>query len=98
MYILFQTNIITQESIPYVQEVTRKLKTYHGVHFQIIGHVNYQSKKDSLFLQDLFKLSEERAKIIYELLIENGMAPEKLKYKVLETQNLFLVIPLMMNV
>lgn len=81
VYFVPDKPIITQESIPYVQELTRKLKTYREVHFEIIGHVNYQSKKDSEFLKDLFKLSEERAKVIYELLIENGMAPEKLKYQ-----------------
>jgi outer membrane protein OmpA-like peptidoglycan-associated protein len=73
--------IIVQESIQRLPPLAAKLKAYNNVHFEIVGHVNYQSKSDSAFLKDLFKLSEQRARVIYEYLIEHGVPADLLRYK-----------------
>jgi len=74
-------SIITAESMNSIPTLIRKLRSYQGAHFDIIGHVNYQSKKDQAFLRDLFKLSEDRAKVIFALLLDNGFSKESLNYK-----------------
>jgi len=73
--------IITPESMNSIPTFIGKLRSYHNAHFDIIGHVNYQSKKDQAYLKDLFKLSEDRAKVIFALLMENGFSRESLSYK-----------------
>src|SRR5438105_275937 len=70
------------KSLLYVDELARMLKTnFKMENFEIIGHVNYQSTKDSSQLQDLYYLSERRAKAIYNLLAEKGISPERMRYK-----------------
>ena len=73
--------IITPESLGSVPSLISQLRSYHGAHFEIVGHVNYQSKKDQAYLRDLFKFSEDRAKVIFELLLEYGFSKESLRYK-----------------
>ena len=73
--------IITPESMNSTPTLISKLRSYHGTHFDIVGHVNYQSKKDQAYLKDLFKLSEDRAKVIFELLLDNGFSMKSLSYK-----------------
>jgi outer membrane protein OmpA-like peptidoglycan-associated protein len=82
IYFLPDQAIITEESLPYVEELAQLLKkNYKTEHFEIIGHVNYQSNKDSIQLQDLYWLSERRAKAIYLLLIKDGIPAERMTYK-----------------
>lgn len=82
IYFLPDQAIITEESLPYVNELAQLLKkNYKTEHFEIIGHVNYQSNKDSSQLQDLYWLSERRAKTIYLLLIKYGIPAERMTYK-----------------
>ena len=73
--------IITPESMNSIPMLIRKLRSYHTAHFDIVGHVNYQSKKDQAFLKDLFKLSEDRAKVIFALLLDKGFSKARLSYK-----------------
>ncbi|MEO5593431.1 MAG: OmpA family protein [Chitinophagaceae bacterium] len=73
--------ILTAESIGSIPHLVQKVKSYRDAHFEIIGHVNYQSKRNSSFLQDIYKLSKERANAIYEILIENGISKSLLKFK-----------------
>ncbi|HEV7622119.1 MAG TPA: OmpA family protein [Flavisolibacter sp.] len=73
---------ITEESLPNIDELARTLKfNYRNNKFEIIGHVNYKSHKDSFELRDLYMLSERRAKTVYELLLERGVPAERMKYK-----------------
>ncbi|MFL5787234.1 MAG: OmpA family protein, partial [Flavisolibacter sp.] len=81
IYFLPDRAIVTDESIPYINELANRLKTYKTEYFEIIGHVNYQSKKDSSQLQDLYLLSERRAKKIYDMLIEKGIPSSRMTYK-----------------
>ena len=82
IYFLPDQAIITEESLPYVNELAQLLKkNYKTEYFEIVGHVNYQSNKDSIQLQDLYWLSERRAKAIYLLLIKNGIPAERMTFK-----------------
>ncbi|MEO8584020.1 MAG: OmpA family protein [Flavitalea sp.] len=73
--------IITPESMVSIPRLVNRIKSYKNVRFEIIGHVNYQSKNDPSYLKDLFKLSVERAKLIYLILIDNGIAAKEIQYK-----------------
>ncbi len=73
---------ITEESLPYIDELANQLKTaYKSNDFEIVGHVNYQGNRDSAHLQDLYWLSERRARTVYNLLIEKGIPSSKMFYK-----------------
>lgn len=81
IYFIPDKPIIAAGSIPYVHDLAGMLKKYSDAQFEIVGHVNYQSKNDTSYLKDLYKLSEERAKTIYSLLIEEGIPAGHLRYK-----------------
>jgi outer membrane protein OmpA-like peptidoglycan-associated protein len=72
--------ILTPESLIWIPGLVGRLSRYKDVQIEIIGHVNYQSKRDSSFLVELFKLSEKRAELIYEILRENGFPTENLRF------------------
>ena len=73
--------IITAASRSYIPQLAKQLQLYKGYSFEIIGHVNFQSNKNPNELQDLYKLSEARAKEIYLFMIDQGIPAEKLSYK-----------------
>jgi outer membrane protein OmpA-like peptidoglycan-associated protein len=73
--------IVTQESIPYIKELAEILKTYKTETFEIVGHINYQSRFDSTHLTDLYQLSERRAKAVYDYLESHGISPSRMTFK-----------------
>ena len=82
IYFVPDRAIITDESLPYVKELADLLlKNYKTETFEIVGHVNYETNKDSSQLTDLYYLSERRARTIYLLLKEYGIATERMHYK-----------------
>jgi outer membrane protein OmpA-like peptidoglycan-associated protein len=81
IYFVPDQAIITYESLPYIHEIAEMLKTYKTESFDIIGHVNYQSRLDSTHLRDLYQLSERRAKAVYDLLVEQGIVASRMSYK-----------------
>jgi Outer membrane protein and related peptidoglycan-associated (lipo)proteins len=82
IYFVPDRAIITDESLPYVKELADMLlKNYKTETFEIVGHVNYETDKDSSQLQDLYYLSERRARTIYLLLKEYGIPVERMHYK-----------------
>ncbi|MGV3656346.1 MAG: OmpA family protein [Chitinophagaceae bacterium] len=72
---------LTEASLKYIPLLAQQLLQYEGAHFQIIGHVNYQSKLPPERLTDLYELSENRAKAVYELLVQNGIEAHRMSYK-----------------
>ncbi|GAC1417089.1 MAG: hypothetical protein NVS1B13_04980 [Flavisolibacter sp.] len=73
---------ITDASLPYLEALAKLLKSsYKTEFFDIVGHVNYQSHKDSVQLRDLFMLSERRARAVYQYLADQGIAKERMHYK-----------------
>jgi outer membrane protein OmpA-like peptidoglycan-associated protein len=81
VYFIPDQAIITQESLSYMQEIAEILKTYKTQTFEIIGHINYQSRFDSSHLTDIYQLSTRRAKAVYDLLVEQGIPANKMAYK-----------------
>jgi outer membrane protein OmpA-like peptidoglycan-associated protein len=81
VYFIPDKPIITYESLSSIQELARNLKAYTSERFEIIGHINYQSRFDSTHLTDLYRLSELRAKAVYESLIESGIPKSRMTYK-----------------
>ncbi len=81
IYFLPDRAILSPESIPYIQDLERKLKLYPTGIFEIVGHINYQSRLDSTHLKDLFELSKLRAKTVFDYLVEFGVAPERMTFK-----------------
>jgi outer membrane protein OmpA-like peptidoglycan-associated protein len=72
--------ILTFDSYQYIDDLYEMLRT-NDVAFEIVGHVNYQSKRDAAYLKDLYELSTNRAKVIYELLLERGIRAERMSYR-----------------
>ena len=81
LYFLPDRPIVTEESIPSLQELAQQLKAYPSAIFEIVGHINYQSRYDSTHLGDLYQLSTKRAKVVYEYLLEYGIASSRIRYK-----------------
>ena len=81
LYFIPDQAIITQESLSYIQELAEILKKYKTETFEIIGHINYQSRFDSSHLTDIFQLSERRAKAVYDYLIEFGISATRMTFK-----------------
>jgi len=80
VYFVTDQAIITQGSLYYIQELAKTLKTYTTETFEIIGHINYQSRFDSSHLTDIYQLSEKRAKAVYDRLIELGVLASRMTY------------------
>lgn len=73
--------IVTAESLPYIKELANVLTNHVEENIEIIGHINYQSRFDSTHLRDLFKLSQLRAKTIYDYLTEFGISRSRMTFK-----------------
>ena len=81
VYFIPDQAVITQESLSYIQELAAILKTYKTETFEIVGHINYQSRFDSSHLTDIYLLSERRAKAVYDLLVEFGISATRMTFK-----------------
>ena len=81
VYFIPDQPAITYESLHYMQQLARNLKTYTTESFDIVGHINYQSRFDSTHLKDLYRLSQQRAKAVYDYLVEAGIPKTKMTYK-----------------
>jgi len=82
IYFLPDRAIVTEESISYVKDLANILAGYDKANqFEIVGHVNYQSRLDSSGLKDLYELSLQRARVVYDLLVEYGIQKERLTYR-----------------
>ncbi|RYG53580.1 MAG: hypothetical protein EOO01_04005, partial [Chitinophagaceae bacterium] len=64
-----------------IPSLISRLKRYPDDCFEVIGHVNYQSKRDQQFLKDLFVLSTKRAELVTQILTENGIPQNRLSHK-----------------
>lgn len=74
--------VITDESLVYVQQLAQQLQQqYKTEKFEIVGHVNYPNILPATRLKDLYELSEKRAKAVYDLLVQHGIAAQRMQYK-----------------
>ncbi len=81
LYFLPDKPILSQESHPYIEEVSKHLKAFSVGFFHIVGHISYQSRFDSTHLRDLYELSRFRAKAVYQYLIDFGIPANRMSYK-----------------
>ena len=85
IYFLPDQPIVDPTSFFAVDDAAKYLKRFPGCSFEIVGHVNYVTPpsflNDPKYLEPLQILSEQRAKTIYELLLERGIPAENMKHK-----------------
>ena len=76
--------IIEPASMPYLDHVAEILKAFKTEHFEIRGHVNWNdpinSNSDSGYKKKMDQLSTDRAKAVYDILIDRGIEPERMTW------------------
>lgn len=92
--ILFENNahVFLPSSLPVLKKLVETLKQYPEVKIEIQGHVCCGGNNKDHDLMDetatpIMKISETRAKAVYDFLIENGIAKERLKFRGLSFQS-----------
>jgi len=74
--------ILESFSFDYLNAIVPVLKNYRDARFEIRGHVNYETNRnDSGELKKMNELSVDRAKVIYEMLLERGIPGNKMSYQ-----------------
>ena len=74
--------ILESFSFDYLNSIVPVLKSYRNARFEIRGHVNYETtRNDSGELKKMNELSVDRAKVIYEMLVERGIPANKMSYQ-----------------
>ena len=85
IYFVPDKAIIESWSFYAVDDAAKYLKNFPGCKFEIIGHVNYilspAAMKNPKALEPAQRLSEERAKTVYDLLIEREIPSANMTYK-----------------
>ena len=85
IYFIPDKAIVDPASFFVVDDAAKYLKRFPGCKFEIVGHVNYamlpSAMNDPKNLEPAQKLSEERAKAVYDLLIERGIPVESMTHK-----------------
>ncbi len=72
---------IDPASEPYLDQLFTELSTYNNARFEIVGHINLQGKKITSPNDRFYKLSQQRAKLIAQLLQAKGIAADRLQHK-----------------
>ena len=84
IYFIPDKAIVDPTSFFAVDDAAKYLKKFPGCNFEIVGHVNNvmpPSEANTKALEPVRKLSEERAKAIYDLMIERGIPAESMTHK-----------------
>lgn len=81
---------ILDKSKPALKQLGRFLEENPGIHIEIQGHVNGESKRNK---RKYRKLSKARAKAIYEALIERGIDASRLDYVGLGNAEMIYPVP-----
>ena len=92
--ILFENNahVFLSTSLPVLKKLAETLKQNPEVKIEIQGHVCCGGNNKDYDLMDqtstpVMKISESRAKAVFDYLIENGIAKERLKFRGLSFQS-----------
>jgi outer membrane protein OmpA-like peptidoglycan-associated protein len=72
----YAKSTFSQTSIPELMSIVKWLNQYPSVHIEIGGYTDNVSS-----LATNLRISEERAKSVYDFLVLNGIEPERLEYK-----------------
>jgi len=81
IYFVPDSAVIASQSLPLIRNLAQTLQNYQDERFEIIGHANCQETLDPSKIKNFYRLSEQRAKLIYQLLLEHGIPAEKMSYK-----------------
>jgi outer membrane protein OmpA-like peptidoglycan-associated protein len=85
IYFVPDKAIIESWSFYAVDDAAKYLKRFRNCKFEIVGHVNYvlpsSVANNPKALELPQKLSEERAKTVYDLLVERGIPAESMMHK-----------------
>ncbi len=77
--------ILESASMPYLDQLTAILKKDTLNKFEIRGHVNWHplisNISDSVYRSKMFKLSADRARTVYEILIDKGIPAAQMTWK-----------------
>lgn len=77
--------VIEPSSMPYLEYISKVLKTIPHGKFEIRGHVNWNetgdAAVDSGYRKKMNELSTARAKLVYDILIDKGIPAERMSYK-----------------
>ncbi|SRR5579871_380695 len=75
--------ILEGYSLDYLKKVVAILKNYTNARFEIRGHVNcpLNVPAGSGYMNAMNKLSDDRARVVYEILSDNGIPKEKMTYR-----------------
>lgn len=72
---------IDPASVPYLDQLFTELNSYTDARFEIVGHINLQGKKITDPNDRFYKLSQQRAKLIAQLLQLKGIDAGRLQHK-----------------
>ena len=83
LYFIPDQPILESSSLAYLRNIATTLKNYQDGEFEIRGHVNcpLTVPANSDYMKKMKELSEDRARMVYEILKENGVPGDKMKYK-----------------
>lgn len=85
IYFLPDQAVIDPASYQHVAALLRFVQAYPDQLIEIRGHVNMSRRfnrfPENGFYQRMEKLSEDRARLIYEILVEKGIEPGRLRYR-----------------
>ncbi len=78
-------DILLESSRPQLPKVLKFMQLNPGLSVEIAGHINYphwMEGPDPLLPGDMdWNLSERRAQVVYNYLLENGIPPERMRWK-----------------
>jgi outer membrane protein OmpA-like peptidoglycan-associated protein len=77
--------VIEPASMPYLDYIADLLKEDSTDFFEIKGHVNWNPRlahgTDSVYVAKMYRLSADRAMVIYEILMAQGILPSRMSWK-----------------
>jgi outer membrane protein OmpA-like peptidoglycan-associated protein len=85
LYFKANEAVLVPTSMPYLDQVADILKTDTSDIFEIKGHVNWNPRlppiNDSGYKIKMFQLSADRARLIFDILVDKGIAPTRMFWK-----------------
>jgi outer membrane protein OmpA-like peptidoglycan-associated protein len=77
--------ILEPSSMPYIDYIASLLDAYNNEIFEIRGHVNWNtssiSNNDSGYRIKMNQLSADRAKAVYDILVDKGISPKRMFWR-----------------
>jgi len=76
-------HVLNPEAVPYVDILLDYLRRHNNISFQIVGHICCDDKNEDTYDIDAkdYQLSTNRAKVIYDYFLKNGIKAERMTYK-----------------